>query len=133
MTTTETVKTELGLRERKRATTRATLERIAIELALEQGYERATVEAICAASMVSRRTFFNYFGTKESAFIGPPTPDPDERATDAFVHRGSDNIVTDLARGNSRVVGSHDGQDARQRGSLRRDRLAPVRRRWTVQ
>src|SRR5712692_5430095 len=98
MKTTETVKPELGLRERKRATTRAALERIAIDLALEQGYERATVEAICAASMVSRRTFFNYFGTKESAFIGPPTPDPDERATDAFVHRGSDNIVTDLAK-----------------------------------
>ena len=30
--------------------------------------------------------------------MGPPTPDPDEQATDAFVHRGSDNIVTDLAR-----------------------------------
>jgi AcrR family transcriptional regulator len=98
MKTTETVKSELGLRERKRATTRAALERIAIDLALEQGYERATVEAICTAGMVSRRTFFNYFGTKEGAFLGPPTPDPDEQTTDAFVHRGSDNIVTDLAR-----------------------------------
>lgn len=98
MKTTETVQSELGLRERKRATTRAALERIAIDLALEQGYEQATVEAICAAAMVSRRTFFNYFGTKEGAFIGPPTPDPDEQATDAFVHRGSDNIVVDLAK-----------------------------------
>lgn len=98
MKTTETVKSELGLRERKRATTRAALEHIALDLALEQGYERATVEAICAAGMVSRRTFFNYFGTKEGAFIGPPTPDPDEQATDAFVHRGSGHIVTDLAR-----------------------------------
>lgn len=108
MTTTKTVKTEPGLRERKRATTRAALERIAIDLALEQGYERATVEAICEAGMVSRRTFFNYFGTKEGAFIGPSTPDPDEQATDAFVHRGSGNIVIDLARTMTATALNHE-------------------------
>lgn len=108
MKTTETVKSELGLRERKRATTRAALERIAIDLALEQGYEKVTIEAICAAGMISRRTFFNYFGTKEGAFIGPPTPEPDEQATDTFVHRGGDNIVIDLARSMTAIALNHE-------------------------
>ena len=99
---------------------RAALERIAIDLALEQGYERATVEAICAAGMVSRRTFFNYFGTKEGAFIGPPTPDPAEQATNAFVHRGSNNIVTDLARTMTATALEHEADNDLM---LRRSRL----------
>jgi len=96
MTTTESPDIEPGLRERKRAATQAALEHIAIDLALEHGYEGATVDAICSAGMVSHRTFFNYFGSKEGAFLGASQPLPDEQAIEAFVHSGSDNIVSDL-------------------------------------
>src|ERR1700712_3503164 len=61
---------EMGLRERKRADTRERLETAAVELALRDGIEHATVEAICDAADVSNRTFFNYFDSKEDAIVG---------------------------------------------------------------
>lgn len=59
-----------GLRERKRAETLAAIQRAAVELTHEVGYENASVEAICERAGVSPRTFFNYVGTKETAVIG---------------------------------------------------------------
>ncbi|MBT0772505.1 mycofactocin system transcriptional regulator [Kineosporia sp. J2-2] len=49
---------------RPRATSRRTLERIALELFSEQGFEATTVEQIADRAGVSRRTFFRYFDTK---------------------------------------------------------------------
>jgi AcrR family transcriptional regulator len=60
----------IGLRERKRAQTRAQLERAAVLLVQKVGLEKATVEAICASVPVSSRTFFNYFESKEDAVLG---------------------------------------------------------------
>lgn len=59
-----------GLRERKRAETRALLEQAAVRIALDDGLEYATVDAISAAANVSPRTFFNYFDSKEDAILG---------------------------------------------------------------
>lgn len=56
-----------GLRERKKAATRLALHEAALRLAVEQGPERLTVEAIADAANVSRRTFSNYFSSKEEA------------------------------------------------------------------
>ena len=59
------------LRDRRRAA----VERIALDLALEHGYDAVTVEMICDAALVSPSTFFNYFGCKERAVLGPePAP-----------------------------------------------------------
>jgi mycofactocin system transcriptional regulator len=49
---------------RPRATSRRTLERIALELFTEQGFEATTVEQISERAGVSRRTFFRYFDNK---------------------------------------------------------------------
>jgi AcrR family transcriptional regulator len=60
---------ETGLRERKKAATRASLATAALELGVERGIEHLTVEDIAEAAGVSTRTFFNYFPTKEAAFV----------------------------------------------------------------
>lgn len=58
-----------GLRERKKRATRAALAEAAVRLAAEHGAEKVTVEAISAAAGVSVRTFFNYFDSRDDAFV----------------------------------------------------------------
>ena len=85
-----------GLRERKRAAAQETIERAAISLALEHGYEHVTVEMICEASMVSQRTFFNYFGSKEGVILGGAPPMPTEEEVDAFARASGSNLLADF-------------------------------------
>jgi AcrR family transcriptional regulator len=58
-----------GLRERKKVATRRALHEAAVRLASTHGLERVTVEAIADAAEVSRRTFSNYFSSKEEALF----------------------------------------------------------------
>jgi AcrR family transcriptional regulator len=63
----------------------AAIERAAVDLVLEHGYDDVTVDMICARAGVSQRTFFNHFRTKDAALIGPDAPTIDERAARAFL------------------------------------------------
>ena len=85
-----------GLRERKRAATQETIERAAISLALDHGYEHVTVDMICEASMVSQRTFFNYFGSKEGVILGGTPPMPTDEEIDAFARATGSNLLADF-------------------------------------
>ena len=85
-----------GLRERKRAATQEAIERAAISLALEHGYEQVTVDMICEAGMVSQRTFFNYFGSKEGVILGGPPPMPTDEQIDAFARATGSNLLADF-------------------------------------
>ena len=58
-----------GLRERKKQATRQALHEAAVRLVRAFGPQAVTVDAICADAGVSRRTFFNYFDSKEQALF----------------------------------------------------------------
>jgi AcrR family transcriptional regulator len=58
-----------GLRERKKAKTRAAIQEQAMRLFRERGYEATTVEQIAEAAEVSPSTFFRYFPTKEAVVM----------------------------------------------------------------
>lgn len=68
-----------SLRSRKKAQSRHAIERAILELVIERGYENVIVEDVCQRAEVSKKTFFNYFSSKDAAIRGGfdaiPTPD----------------------------------------------------------
>ncbi|WP_158603883.1 TetR/AcrR family transcriptional regulator [Cryobacterium tepidiphilum] len=77
-----------GLRERRMADTRRQLSDTARRLTAERGLAGFTVEEVCEHVGVSRRTFFNYFHSKEEAIVGHADDMLDQAARDAFVAGG---------------------------------------------
>jgi AcrR family transcriptional regulator len=97
-----------GLRARKRAATEATIQRAALSLALERGYEKVTVEMICEAAMVSPRTFFNYFGSKEGVVLGVQPPMPTDDEISGFVNASGSDVLGDLVGMITATLAGHE-------------------------
>ena len=58
-----------GLRERKKAQTRAAIQSAALHLFERQGYGETTIDQIAERADVSQSTFFRYFPTKEDVVL----------------------------------------------------------------
>ncbi|OAB44381.1 TetR family transcriptional regulator [Paenibacillus glacialis] len=63
------IKQKIGLRERKKAKTMASVQMHALRLFRELGYNATTVEQIAEAAEISPSTFFRYFSNKEDVMI----------------------------------------------------------------
>jgi len=95
-----------GLRERKRAATRAAITAVARSLTAERGLNGYTVEEVCEQAGISRRTFFNYFPAKEDAILGHVDDDFPEEVVARFMAGGagspageiSASLLADLVR-----------------------------------
>lgn len=60
----------ISLRERKKRLAQAAIEETALRLFEQQGYERTSIQDIADAVMMSSRTFFRYFASKEEVLFG---------------------------------------------------------------
>ena len=78
-----------GLRERKKARTRAAIHDAALRLFAERGYEATTIADIADAADVSRATFFSYYASKDDVVFGEAP-----RAADAL-----EALLADLPEG----------------------------------
>lgn len=87
-----------GRRELKIKQAKRRVERAAVELALEHGADNVTVEAICEASDISARTFYNYFGAKEAAMVGVDSKLPSDDEIRHFVAKADGAPLEDFLR-----------------------------------
>ncbi|MFC4904987.1 TetR/AcrR family transcriptional regulator [Kocuria oceani] len=79
-----------GAREQRMRRTRRALITGARRLTAAHGLDGFTVEQLCAEAGISRRTFFNYFASKDDAVLGTPARDPLEAFGEQFVAGGRD-------------------------------------------
>jgi AcrR family transcriptional regulator len=101
-----------GLRERKKARTRASLREHALRLFREQGYTATTVEQIAAAAEVSPSTFFRYFPTKEDVIL---QDDMDVRMIEAFERQPPElNPIAAIRAASREAMASYSEADLAQ-------------------
>lgn len=89
----------VSVRERRKAATARGLAGTARALTIEHGLHGFTIEELCEAVGVSRRTFFNYFASKENAVIGIPVDLDESGAAERFARSpacGISHLVEDL-------------------------------------
>ena len=109
----------LGLRERKKAKTRAAIQAHALQLFRHQGYAATTVDQIAEAAEISQSTFFRYFPTKEALLLYDRY---DPLMLAAFAAQPPESTVIEALRAAiAEVVGGLPGDEwalERERGRL---------------
>jgi AcrR family transcriptional regulator len=124
-----------GLREQHKARTRERLATTALSLFEQRGFDEVTVEEVAEAAMVSTRTFYRYFGSKEAvlyrdqddrqglvreAILDHPAEDPPIAAVCAgvLVLATLATGEVDLARRQMRLIASTESLGAYERTTL---------------
>lgn len=104
-----------GAWHRHKLATLGALRHAALELALARGVDAITVAEITTAAGVSRRTFFNYFATKEDALVGE-TPQLTSFLQQAVLARpGAEPPLTAVEHAIRQTYGAFVTDDARER------------------
>ncbi|MFV0460135.1 MAG: TetR/AcrR family transcriptional regulator [Actinomycetales bacterium] len=87
------------LRERRRLDTLKAVHDAAVALVRESDLTSVTIDAMAARAGISRRTFFNYYATKEDAVLGTTAPVIPRAALEEFVdpHSGVDQFTRALS------------------------------------
>lgn len=83
-------------RKPSRRQPRSAVARAAVTAALEHGYERVTVEMICARADISRSSFFNHYPSRDTAILGQPLPVPGPEVTHPVLSNRPDDLVRGL-------------------------------------
>jgi AcrR family transcriptional regulator len=105
-----------GLRERKKARTRASIREHALRLFREKGYQHTTVEQIAEAAEVSPSTFFRYFPTKEDVVL---QDDMDTRMVEALARQPAGlSPVAAVRAATGQVFASYQSADLDQVSEL---------------
>ncbi|PKW18129.1 TetR family transcriptional regulator [Saccharopolyspora spinosa] len=78
-----------NMRSRRMAATAAQVTSHARRLTAERGLSGFTVEEVCEQVDISRRTFFNYFASKDDAVLGVPARGDDDAFKARFVAGGA--------------------------------------------
>lgn len=100
-----------GLRERKKAATKAALSQATLRLSLEKGgLDAVTADDIAAAAGVSTRTFHNYFQSKEAALLHD-LREMNVRAVESLRRRARSQPVWDALRDACIDVGAEANAD----------------------
>jgi AcrR family transcriptional regulator len=84
-----------GLRERKKEHVRTTIQKEAIRLFTEQGYEQTTVEQIADAAGVSPATVYRYYRSKEDLVV---TDEYDPIVIASLLDRPADEPIIESVR-----------------------------------
>ncbi|SDN94419.1 transcriptional regulator, TetR family [Cryobacterium flavum] len=105
---TDTPRPRTRTRDDKHHQTSLRVERSAVSLVLEHGFDNVTVDMICSQSGISQRTFFNYFKTKKAAIIGAEPPSIDESRAREFIAAPGDDLLPDVLTLMS-AIGPRDG------------------------
>lgn len=88
-----------GLRYRKKLKARLAVERAALELVIEHGFDGVTVEDICMRAEISKKTFFNYFSSKSGAIMGRMDVFPDDERLIEILEEHADVCYLDVLVG----------------------------------
>lgn len=109
--------TSVGLRELKKNKLRQTVQREALRLFAERGFDNTTVEQIAEAAEISTTTFYRYYSSKEDVVLhGDFEPQPMD---DVLAARPADESLAEALRATLRealgMVLESDSDDLVQR------------------
>lgn len=68
----------------------------ATALVLDRGYDNVNIEDICERAGISRRTFFNYFESKDQSIFGNGIMSFDTDDVEAFVSEDHEDPIADM-------------------------------------